>query len=403
VPERARLADVPDPEDWTASRTQVEERAACSTLLGRFVSQLDELSQQLERVLVASSYLDGPDLRESQATVQEQDRQLAAEYEQSLRSRTGSLSEEERAEWLNRFKEACSDRLGQLQKTADDLQKIIRLRSSIEQAHRTRAGISAEASPDTPPAGDGRPNIALGMVQGLASVTGSAGNQSPARGVVGRMAEMAGALEAPASTGAGGEFTGNVRAFTGNVRASLAADRRFWLDLGPEQAARGAAGAGPLSFSVLDPLADESADRPLVFLAHLRGPDQQLSDPAGDPDQLPAAHAVACFQNERDQPGPAVGMVISGPAAQVTNGRRALDADTLTTFARRVIFSHVYDGTPQTAAAAMRAAQAVEVVALIDPEINAGVWVDVDPSRQLATATLLIEGPTDEGWTFRTP
>jgi hypothetical protein len=403
VPGRGPLAGVPGPEEWRASRTQVQERAACSTLLSTFVSQLDELSQHLQRVLVASAYLDGPGFREPQATFREQDQQLAAEYEQSLQSRSGSLPEEEQAEWLDRFKEACSDRLAELQKTSDDLQKIILLRSSIEQAHRARAGISAEASPGTPPAEDGWPNITLGVLQGLASMTGTAGNLSSARGVVSRMAEMAGALEAPASTGVSGEFTGNVRTFTGNVRASLAADRRFWLDLGPEQAGRGAPGAGSPTCSVLDPLADESADRPLIFLARMPGPDQQPRDAAGDADQLPAAHVVACFRGERDRPGPAVGMVISGPAVQVTKGHRALDADTLTRFARQVIFSHVYDGTPHTVAAAMRAAQALEVVALIDPEINAGVWADVDPSRQLATATLLIEGAADGGWTFRTP
>lgn len=89
---------------------------------------------------------------------------------------------------------------------------------------------------------------------------------------------------------------------------------------------------------------------------------------------------------------PQVAVIVSGSARIVAAGRRILDADTLVRFAREMLFRTVHDGSFASAELVMRICCALEIVVLLDPAINGGMWVDVDPTTGTAAATLLIDG-----------
>jgi hypothetical protein len=94
-----------------------------------------------------------------------------------------------------------------------------------------------------------------------------------------------------------------------------------------------------------------------------------------------------------------------GPAAYVTVamvcqpmaviaaaiGTRLLAPATLLAYVRRRAREILYDGTPGSVVAGLRAARALRVVVFLDPELGIGLWIDVDPLRQAPAATLLIE------------
>ncbi len=97
-----------------------------------------------------------------------------------------------------------------------------------------------------------------------------------------------------------------------------------------------------------------------------------------------------------------VAVVILGSALLIASGRRFLDADTLVCFARQVILRATHNGSPASAALAMRLACALEIVVLLDVRLNGGIWIDVNPVTGEAAATLLIDGlPGDPRGTMR--
>jgi hypothetical protein len=83
--------------------------------------------------------------------------------------------------------------------------------------------------------------------------------------------------------------------------------------------------------------------------------------------------------------------VICGPAAVIAGGRPFLGMDALMTYARREAFRHFNDDSdPQTARNGMRAAHRIEIVVLLDPSLDGGVWVDVDPVTGSPAAAMSI-------------
>jgi hypothetical protein len=83
--------------------------------------------------------------------------------------------------------------------------------------------------------------------------------------------------------------------------------------------------------------------------------------------------------------------VICGPAAVIAGGRPFLGMDALTTYARREAFRHFNDDTdPQAARSGMRAAHSIEIVVLLDPSLDGGVWVDIDPATGCPAAAMSI-------------
>ena len=124
-------------------------------------------------------------------------------------------------------------------------------------------------------------------------------------------------------------------------------------------------------------------------------PGQQQALPAG-PQALGTGAGPA---NRIESP---VAVVILGSALLIAAGKRFLDADTLVCFARRAILRTTHNGSPASAALAMRLACALEIVVLLDVRLNGGIWIDVNPVTGDAAATLLIDGlPGDPGGTMR--
>jgi hypothetical protein len=83
--------------------------------------------------------------------------------------------------------------------------------------------------------------------------------------------------------------------------------------------------------------------------------------------------------------------VICGPAAAVAGGRPFLGMDALTTYARREAFRRFADDTdPKAARSGMRAAHSIEIVVLLDPSLDGGVWVDIDPATGSPAAAMSI-------------
>jgi hypothetical protein len=148
------------------------------------------------------------------------------------------------------------------------------------------------------------------------------------------------------------------------------------------------------------------------------GPDP--GSPAGPPGDVAPSYELATWLQDTPPPGvpgPAevpgtagpvaqrpglplgAGIVIWGSARAVALRRRTriLSADVLLSCGREAAFEKVYDGTPQSVARAMRVARGLEVVVFLDPEIQGGAWIDVDPVTQAPAATFLIDMPVSAG------
>jgi hypothetical protein len=89
----------------------------------------------------------------------------------------------------------------------------------------------------------------------------------------------------------------------------------------------------------------------------------------------------------------ATGAVVCGSAAAIAAamGTRILDADVLLAYVRQRIWGDRYGGRHQLAVSALRAVWALQVIIFLDPAIGGGLWIDVDPARQVPAASLLIE------------
>lgn len=112
--------------------------------------------------------------------------------------------------------------------------------------------------------------------------------------------------------------------------------------------------------------------------------------PGDDGDEQSDSLATASSPKDPTREAFATGAVLCGSAAAIAVGRRILEADALLAYARRRIWEELYDGTPKSVIPALRALEALHVVLLLDPSIGGGLWVDVDPARQLPAASLLI-------------
>jgi hypothetical protein len=105
-------------------------------------------------------------------------------------------------------------------------------------------------------------------------------------------------------------------------------------------------------------------------------------------DQNAADQMTAGSRDDRERPA-RYAAVICGPAAVIAEGRPFLGMDALTTYARRQAFSSD-DASPEAARSRMRAAHGIEIVVLLDPSLDGGVWVDVDPETGLPAAAMSI-------------
>jgi hypothetical protein len=72
-------------------------------------------------------------------------------------------------------------------------------------------------------------------------------------------------------------------------------------------------------------------------------------------------------------------------------GTRILDADVMLAYVRRRVWDDRYDGKHHSVMSALRAVQNLQVVVFLDPFQGQGLWIDVDPARQVPAAWLLIE------------
>lgn len=372
---------------------QAEQRQACERLEETFLGKLDVLTQRQEGAMASCVYLEEQDLQETLAHVRERIRQqgseLANEHEQDLRTAAGLLSPDEITTWLGRFREACDVRVKSLESDIQLVSAVIDRRDAIEHAHAERAGLLGAAGlRQATPHKAGR-DVALAVIHGMAVMAGGHNGTGMAAGLVGRMAATARALVMATTM-----ERDNDLAIT--VPVSLA-DGKFSLHLATAMSGCRAAGNGSPDCTALDQVVAEDGKIicPLVYLVdvHEEGHHADCGPEPGR--QAPADRARAYPAGTSAVARPAVGLIIRGPAAQVTGGRRVLDADVLASFARSAIFHKVYDGKPQAAAVALRIAQALEVVVLMDPGINGGVWADLNPATQAPAATLLIDGYAD--------
>lgn len=89
----------------------------------------------------------------------------------------------------------------------------------------------------------------------------------------------------------------------------------------------------------------------------------------------------------------ATAVVITGSARDVavTLRTRRLTGELLLTYARRAAWAAAYDGTPGAVKSAMGMMRGLEIVALADPAISGGLWVEIDPATQEPAATVLID------------
>jgi hypothetical protein len=95
----------------------------------------------------------------------------------------------------------------------------------------------------------------------------------------------------------------------------------------------------------------------------------------------------------------ATGAVVCGSAAAIAAamGTRILDADVLLAYVRQRIWGSRYGGRSQFVVPALRAVGALQVIVFLDPSIGGGLWIDVDPVRQVPAASLLIEADLSAG------
>jgi len=89
----------------------------------------------------------------------------------------------------------------------------------------------------------------------------------------------------------------------------------------------------------------------------------------------------------------ATGAVVCGSAASVAAARdtRLLDAEALLAYVRQRVWDDQAGREYRSVAPAFRAVQSLQVVIFLDLSVGAGLWVDVDPERQVPATSLLIE------------
>jgi hypothetical protein len=98
------------------------------------------------------------------------------------------------------------------------------------------------------------------------------------------------------------------------------------------------------------------------------------------------------FLRTGDQSATRTAAVVCGSAAAVADGRPYLSLDALTSFARRqALRQDGHRARPHAAAQAMHTATRLEIVVLLDPARDRGIWVDVDPATGLPAAALAID------------
>jgi hypothetical protein len=158
----------------------------------------------------------------------------------------------------------------------------------------------------------------------------------------------------------------------------------------------------------------------LGWPATLAGPDPGLS--AGPPGEAEPSYELAAWLQDTPQAsapaleeaiggetaGPrtqrpdlplGAGIVIWGSARAVALRARTrmISADILLSCGREAAFEQVYDGTPESVAHAMRVARGLEAVVFLDPGIQGGAWIDIDPVTQAPAASFLIDMPVSSG------
>ena len=317
--------------------------------------------------------------------------QLVSDFEHELTSAAGSLPVEERASWSAKFRGASTQRATALQKDAGFLAPLSLRCETAEYAHAVRSGIQTA---DESGSEIRRPEcrVARSVIHGMALVT-SLSSQERRPGMVEAVAAAAHALATPAKLDSDGNQKMAGVALPG-------ADGMLLLDLGTPETAPQLTGQESAAYAVLTRCWSAAGQPhcPLVYLVDLHGGEGRRPEPGLGPERR-RGDPESQSTGER----PAVGIVINAPAARIAGGRRVLDADALVSFARSSIFHAVYDGTPPSAVATMRAALDLEVVAWLDPLTGVGLWVDVSPSRQRAAAMLLIEAGTVGPWRFFQP
>lgn len=389
VPRPSPPKATPSADDWRAEYDQASARVAAEKLETEFRSRLDRLGRQQECAIASCAYLDEGDLEAGLAPLLDNVRagyeRLVGDYGSALRAAAGALPAEDLDARLSRFRDICAARQSNLDSDSHELPGLIGLRGAVERGHAERAW-AAQAGDTSAPQ---RQAVALGVIQGITVLASRLSSAKMAVGLVATMMSAAQALDGTLPmaaaeppplavvTGDDGSGWGVPSASPGAVRA-----RCVCVDTGQVH------GAG--------------AYRPLIYLADMREPGQGRDD-ALAPCGIPAQDGNgAWFAATGDAARPAVGLVVSGPAESIMRGPRGLDAELLASFARSAIFHSSYDGTPRSAAAAICAARALEVVALVDPGVEGGVWADVDPSRQRVAASLVFGGrPGDRLRFFR--
>ena len=87
------------------------------------------------------------------------------------------------------------------------------------------------------------------------------------------------------------------------------------------------------------------------------------------------------------------GAVVCGSAASLAAARdtRILDAEALLAYVRQRVWDDRAGRDYRSVAPAFRAVQSLQVLIFLDLSAGAGLWVDVDPERQVPAASLLIE------------
>jgi len=89
----------------------------------------------------------------------------------------------------------------------------------------------------------------------------------------------------------------------------------------------------------------------------------------------------------------ATGVVVCGSAASLAAARdtRILDAEALLAYVRQRVWDDRAGRDYRSVAPAFWAVQSLQVLIFLDLSAGAGLWVDVDPERQVPAASLLIE------------
>jgi hypothetical protein len=123
-------------------------------------------------------------------------------------------------------------------------------------------------------------------------------------------------------------------------------------------------------------------------------PRKTSADPSAG-DVPPPSTAAAGAGASRPGLPPASGIVIWGSARAIALGTRSriLSPGILLSCARRAAFDKACDATVESVPRAMRAAGRLELVVFLDPDIQGGLWIDVDPVAQVPAATMLIDLP----------